>query len=315
MDTGTTAAVAFSRADTDTAHSAKAGPENSVAAGSRRGADGVASARAAADAPTAANASAAGAADAGAAALAIAGADRTASAGAAGRADGRGAAGVTGADAGLRAVGGPTGRSDADSAGPVNAGPDNAANAGAARRGDAAESAADVAEARGAPADMTDAAQPAMPVAAGFWLHQAALAWRAALDVRLRPLGLTPTQFLLLSAAARLERTAGPATQQEVAEHAGADRMMTSKVLRALEVRGLVTRAAHERDARAVRVALTPDGRDLTAAATAIATEFDTAFFGPAAEHLARDLRSVAEVRGRPIPSAAPKTQRTPPNA
>ncbi|MEU4672565.1 MarR family transcriptional regulator [Amycolatopsis sp. NPDC023774] len=150
---------------------------------------------------------------------------------------------------------------------------------------------------------------------AGFWLHQAALAWRAALDVRLRPLGLTPTQFLLLSAAARLERTVGPATQQEVAEHAGADRMMTSKVLRALEVRGLLTRTAHERDARAVRVSLTPAGRDLAADAAAVATEFDSAFFGLAAQRLARELRSVAESRGRSGPLTVQEAPRRAPNA
>lgn len=161
-------------------------------------------------------------------------------------------------------------------------------------------------------ADEADEASGAAPVGeAGFWLHQAALAWRAALDVRLRPLGLTPTQFLLLSAAARLERTAGPATQQEVAEHAGADRMMTSKVLRALEDRGLLTRAAHERDARAVRVSLTAAGHVLATAAAGIAAEFDSAFFGAAAGRLARELRAVARDRGRSGPPSDGKDLRT----
>jgi DNA-binding MarR family transcriptional regulator len=134
---------------------------------------------------------------------------------------------------------------------------------------------------------------------AGFWLHQAALTWRAQLDVRLRPLGLTPTQFLLLSSADRLERRAGPATQQEVAEQAGADRMMTSKVLRLLEKRGLLSRTAHESDARSVRVALSPDGRVLAERAAAIAREFDDAFFGAGAEVLCQKLQAVAEMRGR----------------
>ncbi|WP_328611096.1 MarR family transcriptional regulator [Amycolatopsis sp. NBC_00345] len=134
---------------------------------------------------------------------------------------------------------------------------------------------------------------------AGFWLHQAALTWRAQLDVRLRPLGLTPTQFLLLSSADRLERRAGPATQQEVAEQAGADRMMTSKVLRLLEKRGLLSRTAHESDARSVRVALSRDGRVLAERAAAIAREFDDAFFGAGAEVLCQELQAVAEMRGR----------------
>ncbi|SEP20725.1 MarR family winged helix-turn-helix transcriptional regulator [Amycolatopsis saalfeldensis] len=134
---------------------------------------------------------------------------------------------------------------------------------------------------------------------AGFWLHQAALAWRAQLDVRLRPLGLTPTQFLLLSSADRLERRDGPATQQEVAEQAGADRMMTSKVLRLLEKRGLLSRTAHESDARSMRVALSADGRVLAERAAAIAREFDDAFFGAGAPLLCKELQAVAGIRGR----------------
>jgi DNA-binding MarR family transcriptional regulator len=39
-----------------------------------------------------------------------------------------------------------------------------------------------------------------------------------------------------------LEHVGEPPTQQAVADHAGADRMMTSKVVRSLEQRGLVTR-------------------------------------------------------------------------
>lgn len=42
----------------------------------------------------------------------------------------------------------------------------------------------------------------------GFWLHHAALTWRAELDARLRPLGLTPTQFMLLGSAGWLEPSA-----------------------------------------------------------------------------------------------------------
>ena len=75
----------------------------------------------------------------------------------------------------------------------------------------------------------------------GFWLHQAALAWRAELEARLRPLGLTPTQFLLLASTGWLERTGKP-TQQALAEHTGADRMMTSRVVRTLEERSRLRR-------------------------------------------------------------------------
>jgi DNA-binding MarR family transcriptional regulator len=85
----------------------------------------------------------------------------------------------------------------------------------------------------------------------GFWLHHAALAWRQVFDRRLRPLSLTPTQFMLLASAGWLAATAGqPPTQQEVADHAGADRMMTSRVVQTLVDRGLVLRQPDPADGR-----------------------------------------------------------------
>jgi len=89
----------------------------------------------------------------------------------------------------------------------------------------------------------------------GFWLQQGALSWRAELDTRLRPLGLTPTQFNVLASVGWLEHLSGPPTQQQVAEQAAADRMMTSKVAHTLEQHGLLSRQAHEADTRALRLA------------------------------------------------------------
>ncbi|WP_163571709.1 MarR family winged helix-turn-helix transcriptional regulator [Fodinicola feengrottensis] len=114
---------------------------------------------------------------------------------------------------------------------------------------------------------MTDSDSGPM-LSPGFWLHHAALTWRAALDAGLRPLGLTPTQFMLLASAGWLEHVAGPPTQQAVAEQAGADRMMTSKIVRALQERALLERRTDPTDARAVRLSLTPAGRALVRQAT-----------------------------------------------
>lgn len=66
-------------------------------------------------------------------------------------------------------------------------------------------------------------------LSAGFWLHHAALTWRAELATRLQPLGLTPTQFIVLAATGWLEHLHGPPTQ-EIAEQAGADRMMPPRL-------------------------------------------------------------------------------------
>lgn len=131
----------------------------------------------------------------------------------------------------------------------------------------------------------------------GFWLQQAALSWRAELDTRLRPLGLTPTQFIVLASVAWLEHLSGPPTQQQVAEQAGADRMMTSKVAHALEQHGLLSRQAHEADARALRLALTPAGRTTVNQATQAARDVDALFFGPDPTQLRDTLRRIAEHR------------------
>ena len=132
----------------------------------------------------------------------------------------------------------------------------------------------------------------------GFWLHHAALEWRQRLDRALRPLGLTPTQFNLLGSTGWLDRTRPlPPTQQQVADHAGADRMMASKVLRALEERGLITREPDPGDARSLRLRLTPDGRRVTSQAVRLALAVDEELFGDGGEHLREQLQAVAAHR------------------
>ncbi len=132
----------------------------------------------------------------------------------------------------------------------------------------------------------------------GFWLHHAALEWRQRLDHALRPLGLTPTQFNLLASIGWLGRTLpSPPSQQQVADHAGADRMMTSKVLRTLEERGLLTRGSDPDDARALRLRLTEEGRRITSRAIRLAVAVDDELFGDRADRVREQLREVAAHR------------------
>ena len=132
----------------------------------------------------------------------------------------------------------------------------------------------------------------------GFWLHHAALEWRQRLDRTLRPLGLTPTQFNLLGSVGWLDRTRpAPPTQQQVADHAGADRMMASKVLRTLEERGLVTREPDPGDARSLRLRLTADGSRVTSQAVQLALAVDQELFGDGGEQLREQLQAVAAHR------------------
>jgi DNA-binding MarR family transcriptional regulator len=134
-------------------------------------------------------------------------------------------------------------------------------------------------------------------LSAGFWLHHAALTWRAELDARLRPLGLTPTQFMVLATAGWLEHVDGPPTQQQVADGAGTDRQMTSRVIRVLQDQGLITRQADESNARSLRVSLTPQGRAVARDAIEQAQSLDEQLFGPAASGLRATFRDIAEFR------------------
>lgn len=114
---------------------------------------------------------------------------------------------------------------------------------------------------------------------AGAALWRAANLWQRRQKTVLAEHGLTPAQYLLLDGLAALD-AARPVTQAMVARHCGADAMMTSQLVRELERKALVLRAAHPGDSRAVALALTAEGRArLERAGPAVAVA-EAAFFG-----------------------------------
>ncbi|MFE3229998.1 MarR family winged helix-turn-helix transcriptional regulator [Nocardia sp. NPDC059228] len=131
----------------------------------------------------------------------------------------------------------------------------------------------------------------------GFWLHHAALEWRATLERNLRPLGLTPTQFNLLASAGWLSREGELPTQQQVADMSGSDRMMASKVIRGLEERGLLLRHADPADARVLRIELTSAGRELAGRGVQTAVDTDAQLFGDDGDLLREHLKPIAAHR------------------
>lgn len=112
----------------------------------------------------------------------------------------------------------------------------------------------------------------------GFLLWRVTQRWQRSIVATLRPLDLTHAQFVLLMSTNYLSRDGSP-SQREVADHAEADVMMTSQVLRTLEKRGLVTRSPDPADARVKRLTVTPEGARLARRAQAAVEKADRAFF------------------------------------
>jgi DNA-binding MarR family transcriptional regulator len=104
----------------------------------------------------------------------------------------------------------------------------------------------------------------------GFLVWRLAMRWRTAVDRAVAPLGLTHAQYSLLASLAGMVRGGRHPSQRELADHTGMEPIYVSKLVRALEGSGLVTRGVHPDDPRAVQLDLTDDGRAVVAKAIAI---------------------------------------------
>lgn len=113
----------------------------------------------------------------------------------------------------------------------------------------------------------------------GYLIWRVVNLWQKTQRAVLAPFELTPVQFLLLSGLAELAAEAVAIKQSALAQHCRTDAMMTSQVIRALEKRGLVRRARHQQDGRAVAVVLTEDGGRAVAEAASAVQAADAEFF------------------------------------
>jgi DNA-binding MarR family transcriptional regulator len=113
----------------------------------------------------------------------------------------------------------------------------------------------------------------------GFLLWQVSNLWQRRLNAGLRQIGLTHVQFVLLAGIEWLSYSQEHVTQVQLASHAKADVMMTSKVLRSLEKKEWVTRDIHPTDTRAKCVVLTKTGREVLLKAIKLVEEIDGEFF------------------------------------
>ncbi|HET8794768.1 MAG TPA: MarR family transcriptional regulator [Arthrobacter sp.] len=122
---------------------------------------------------------------------------------------------------------------------------------------------------------------------AGYALKQAAAALRGAMDSALRALDLTVPQYACL----RLLGERPGLSNAELARGAFVTRQSMNGVLRGMQDRGLVTRAATAAHGRALPTQLTVAGREQLSAATDAVRAIEQQMFAPLTPERHRQLR------------------------
>jgi DNA-binding MarR family transcriptional regulator len=102
----------------------------------------------------------------------------------------------------------------------------------------------------------------------GFMIWRLSMAWRAAMDRALEPMGLTQAQYAVLAPLYGMSRSGRRPSQRELADLTGLDAVYISKLVRALERAGFVERSASAADTRAVELSLTEQGATTVRQAT-----------------------------------------------
>jgi len=148
----------------------------------------------------------------------------------------------------------------------------------------------------------------------GLLLWRVTNAWQAAQRAALRPFDLTHVQFVLLASLSwQQQGDDRPVTQRQLAEHAGADPMMTSQVLRGLEAKGFVERQPHPTDARARALTTTTAGVDLANRANTAVEQVDRDYFAALGADRPAFTRMLAQLTPpRPCPDRPSPSDRVP---
>ncbi|KUO17407.1 MarR family winged helix-turn-helix transcriptional regulator [Streptomyces dysideae] len=107
----------------------------------------------------------------------------------------------------------------------------------------------------------------------GFLVWRLSMKWRVAVDRAVAPSGLTHAQYSLVASLYGMRRSGLRPSQRQLADHTGLEPLYVSKLARALESAGLVERTRDPRDPRAVQLALTERGQDVTRQAIEIVQE------------------------------------------
>jgi DNA-binding MarR family transcriptional regulator len=113
----------------------------------------------------------------------------------------------------------------------------------------------------------------------GYLLWQVMHAWQRQIEGALADLQITHLQFVLLAGIGWLTRNEDLLTQVGLAAFCKIDGMQVSQVVRRLETKELVQRAAHPTDTRAKTLTLTAKGEIILQQAIPIVEQLDASFF------------------------------------
>lgn len=113
----------------------------------------------------------------------------------------------------------------------------------------------------------------------GYLLWQVTMQWQLSMNRALRQMELTLTQFSLLAGIYWLTQQQKAVTQQQLADFANTDKMMTSKVLIVLERKQLIEKTNDPKDSRVKLVIITPIGKQILKEAYQIVQQVDNSFF------------------------------------
>jgi MarR family transcriptional regulator, organic hydroperoxide resistance regulator len=95
----------------------------------------------------------------------------------------------------------------------------------------------------------------------GYLVWRLSMRWRAKVDRAVAPYGLTHATYSVLASLYGETQAHARPTQRHLADITGMDAVYISKLVRSLERDGLVKRAPHPDDSRAVKLTLSRLGR------------------------------------------------------
>lgn len=143
--------------------------------------------------------------------------------------------------------------------------------------------------------------------APGLLVWLLSMKWRMAVDRTVAQLGLTHAQYSLLVSLLAMEQSGRRPSQSELANYTGLEPLYVSKLARALDRAGLIHRAPHPEDSRAVQLTLTESGQEATHTAAELVEPLLDELLAPLGglggertDLFARDLAALLDVPPRP---------------